>query len=282
MRDLDRAQRLCGSDVHVWVVNTETSAACIRELSSTLSRDEKDRADSFKFDYLQRRFCVTRGLLRFFLGTYLATPPHEVEFSYGKRGKPFVAAPNEFQFNLAHCDDLTVYGFAFGCELGIDVERIRDIEDIGAISRHFFCNEEAADLERVEFPKRLDSFFACWTRKEAYIKATGEGLSASLDSFRVAFRPNETPRFMHIGNSASEARLWSLYNMSPRDGYAGALAFRSMRSLRVCPAQPLEQLLRQMADPNSFVDRSLVGCSVSEPLLATAEVDTEASNFGIT
>jgi 4'-phosphopantetheinyl transferase len=257
MTDLDLARRLCGLDVHVWLVSMEASHWSVQELSASLSSDEKERAQSFRFEHLKRRFCVSRGLLRFFLGTYLATPPCDIEFSYGRYGKPSVAGVEGFQFNVAHSENVTVYAFAHGCELGVDVERIRNMEDIDAIARHFFCSEEAADLDSIQLPKRLDSFFACWTRKEAYIKATGEGLSASLDGFRVALRPGEAPSFVHIDGSASEAQSWSLYSLRPNERYIGALAFRGKRKLRLSSCQPLEYILAKMAEAYFSVDDCL-------------------------
>jgi 4'-phosphopantetheinyl transferase len=257
MADLDLAQRLCGLDVHVWVVSMEASPFSLQELTATLSSDERDRAESFRFDHLKRRFCVSRGLLRLFLGTYLAAPPGDIEFSYGKYGKPSVAGVEGFQFNVAHSENVTVYAFAFGCELGVDVERIRNMEDIDAIARHFFCSEEAADLNNIQLPKRLDSFLACWTRKEAYIKATGEGLSASLDTFRVALRPDEAPSFVHIDGSASKAQSWSLYSLRPNEEYIGALAFRGRRNLRLSACQPLEYVLAKMANAYFSVEDCL-------------------------
>src|SRR5438874_1680507 len=155
MADLDLAQRLCGLDVHVWAVSLDTSAVCVRELSSTLSPDERNRAESFAFEHLRRRFSVSRGLLRTFLGMYLAISPRLIEFSYGKYGKPSLPGLDRFHFNLAHSDDVAVYAFALDCKLGIDIERIRNMTDTGAVARHFFSAEEAADLETIESPQRL-------------------------------------------------------------------------------------------------------------------------------
>jgi 4'-phosphopantetheinyl transferase len=256
MADLHLAQRLYGPDVHVWAVNLDASPSSLRELSATLSLDEKERAESFRFEHLKQRFCASRGLLRLFLGAYLATPPRNIEFLYGRYGKPSVAGGG-FQFNVAHSENVTIYAFAFGCDLGIDVERIRSMEDMGAIARHFFCSEEAADLESIRPRKRLDAFFACWTRKEAYIKATGEGLSASLDAFRVTLRPSEYPSFVHIDGSASEAQSWSLYSLRPNEGYIGALAFRGKRNVRVSRYQPLDYVLTKMANPDSLLTECL-------------------------
>jgi 4'-phosphopantetheinyl transferase len=250
MADLDLARRICGPDVHVWVVNLEASPSCVRELWSTLSSDEKDRATSFKFEHLTSRFCVCRGLLRAFLGAYLATAPRDIELSYGKSGKPFLAGVDSFQFNLAHSEEMAVYAFAWGCEVGVDIERVRDIQDIAGIARHFFCPEEVADLNSVGARERLESFFACWTRKEAYIKATGEGLSASLDSFRVALQPRETPCFVHINGSTSDAGLWSLHGFRPNHEYIGALAFQDRRNLRFFDRQPLEDVFTKIAGPD--------------------------------
>jgi 4'-phosphopantetheinyl transferase len=253
MADLDFAKRICGADVHVWVVDLEASPPSVRELASTLSSDEKDRATSFKFEHLATRFRVCRGLLRTFLAAYLRTAPNDIEFLYGKCGKPFVAGVENFHFNLAHSEEMAVYAFAWGCDLGVDIERIRDIRDIGAIARHFFCPEEVADLSSVNAGERLEAFFACWTRKEAYIKATGEGLSASLDSFRVALQPREPPSFVHINGSVLEADLWSLHSFRPNEDQIGALAVPDRRKLRFSERQPVDDLLIKIAR-RTFLD----------------------------
>jgi 4'-phosphopantetheinyl transferase len=257
MADLDLAQRLCGFDVHVWIVSLDTSPLCLRELYSTLSDEERNRAESFAFEHLRTRFSVSRGLLRTFLGMYLGISPRMIEFSYGRYGKPSLPGLDRFQFNLAHSDDLAVYAFALDCKLGVDVERIRNLTDIGAIARRFFSAEEAADLESVELPHRLDSFFACWTRKEAYIKATGEGLSAPLHAFRVALRPTEVPSFLHIDGNTSEAQSWSLYSLRPNERYIGALAFRGRRNLRLSSCQPSQYVLANVTTPDAFLNQHL-------------------------
>jgi 4'-phosphopantetheinyl transferase len=246
MADLDFAKRICGSDVHLWVVDLQASPPRVRELASTLSAEEKDRASSFKFEHLATRFRMCRGLLRVFLAAYLRTAPRDIEFSYGKCGKPFVAGLENFHFNLAHSEEMAVYAFAWGCDLGVDIERIRDIQDIRAIARHFFCPEEVADLNSVDAGERLEAFFACWTRKEAYIKATGEGLSASLDSFRVALQPREPPSFVHINGSVLDAELWSLHSFRPNEGQIGAVAFPDKRKLRFSERQPIEGVLTKI------------------------------------
>ncbi|MFL6352865.1 MAG: 4'-phosphopantetheinyl transferase family protein [Bryobacteraceae bacterium] len=246
MADLNVAQQLSRHEVHAWAVNLDGPSASLQEVSAALSPDERARAESFRFEHLKTRFCVSRGLLRFFLGAYLTTPPSDIQFSYGRYGKPSVARSAGFQFNVAHSENVAVYAFAFGCELGVDVERIRNMRYIDAIARQFFCSEEAADLHSLELRERLDAFFACWTRKEAYIKATGEGLSASLSNFRVALRPSEAPSFIHISGSTSEAESWSLYTLRPNETCVGALAFRGRRELRLSSYQPLESVVARL------------------------------------
>src|SRR4051794_37781152 len=108
MADLELARRFCGPDVHVWVVRLEASPLSLQRLCATLSSDEKHRAESFQFAHLKKRFCVSRGLLRLFLGTYLATPPRNIDFFYGQYGKPSVAGVEDFQFNVAHSESVTV------------------------------------------------------------------------------------------------------------------------------------------------------------------------------
>lgn len=265
MPDLDLARRLCGSGVNVWIVNLEASTETVKYLYSTLSPEEQSRAENFSFDYLRERYCICRGLLRILLGSYLAVAPGDIRFAYGEYGKPSLCGSDSFQFNLAHADDLAAYAFALDCELGIDIERIRELENFGSVAKRFFCPEEVSDLESVDEAERLDSFFACWTRKEAYIKATGEGLSAALDSFRVALRPNEAASFIHIGGNTSEAQCWSLHNLRPNTEYIGALAFRGRRVPKLLYNQEVEDVLARLANPH----RSIADCF--EQVLANPE-----------
>ena len=244
MCNLDGPQDLCGSDVHVWVVRLKASNQRLNQLFSSLSADEKQRSGEFKTEHLRNRFVISRGMLRALLGAYLGIPPCDIRFSYSSNGKPSLFSSNRvLDFNISHSGNLGVYSFARACQLGIDVEQIRDIPEIGLIARHCFSAEEAAELETVDIQRRVASFCACWTRKEAYLKATGEGLSGELRRFRVTVLPDAPAALVHVNGDDAEARLWSLYELLPDSGYIGALAFRGKRSVWISRCMEAEQLL---------------------------------------
>ena len=200
----------------------------------------------FRFEHLQRSFIVARGVLRTLLGHYLKTPPRDLHFNYGAKGKPSLAGAR-IQFNASHSGDLALLAFTLDCELGVDAEVIRPMPDIEDIAKRFFSTEETAELMSLSAAQREQGFFLCWTRKEAYIKATGEGLSAPLDGFRVTLRPGETARIVHFGHDIDAARAWSLHNLDPAPGYAGALAYRDApRPFKKFPLANPKQLLELM------------------------------------
>src|SRR5262249_20133919 len=151
---------------------------------SILAPDEKERAARFHFEHLRSAFIAARGVLRCLLGGYLNRHPGRVQFRYGARGKPALEPDAGIEFNLAHSGGLAVLAFASGCPIGVDLEQIRPIPELREIAARFFCAEEAAEIASLPSGERQRSFFRCWTRKEAYIKATGDGLSAPLDQFR--------------------------------------------------------------------------------------------------
>ena len=179
------------------------------------------------------------------LGHYLNSPPGDIQFSYGAKGKPSLAVSARVQFNMSHSGDLAMFAFTLDCEIGVDVEAIRPMPDMEVVAERFFCAEETAELMSLPAGQRDDAFFLCWTRKEAYIKATGEGLSTPLDAFRVTLRPGEPARFVHFALDPVAAQAWSLHDLKPALQYAAALAYRDaprpLETFRVInPKQLLE------------------------------------------
>ncbi len=238
------AYEFTGRAVHVWPVLTQAPDAVVEHFQLLLAPDETDRAGRFRFDHLRRSFILARGALRILLGRYLNTAPGGIEFGYGSKGKPALAARNALQFNASHSGDLALFAFTTDCEIGVDVERIRPMPDIEDVAKRFFCAEETAELMSLPAGQREHGFFLCWTRKEAYIKATGEGLSTPLDAFRVTLRPSEPAGMVHLERDPSAAQAWTLHDLTPAPGYAAALAYRdSPRPLEKFPFFNPKQLL---------------------------------------
>lgn len=235
---------LAPREVHIWCVRLEANASSVDDCVRMFSPDERDRLSRFRFDHLKTAFALSRGVLRALLGRYLGTAPEAVRFVYGRNGKPAVPACR-LDFNLAHSGQLAVYAFTIGCELGVDVEQVHAIPDQEQIVRRFFSKEECDDWLELEDSERDDGFFNCWTRKEAYIKALGDGLSMPLDSFRVSLRPGEPALLIHAIGDPTAPEDWLLSSFVPAAGYVGALAIRDNgRIVRIMPALPAGGILQ--------------------------------------
>jgi len=220
---------LAGDEIHVWRAALDLPAETVARLGETLSADERERAARFRIERVRRRYVVARGLLRTVLGRYLGRPPEELRFEYGTNGKPALAPGEDggLRFNVSHSDDLGVFAVARGREIGVDVERLRPVPRAEQIAERFFSLPERVAFRGVPAERKVEAFFTCWTRKEAYIKARGEGLSHPLDQFAVSLVPGEPARLWPAGDGdGSEVTHWSLEALPPWPGYVAALAGR--------------------------------------------------------
>jgi 4'-phosphopantetheinyl transferase len=194
---------------------------------SVLSDDECERAARFRFDRDRRRFVAGRSALRSLIASYLEIAPDEVAFAYGPQGKPFVSG-STLSFNVSHSGNRAIYAFASSVEIGVDVEVLDHAAYGDGVAERFFSPLEVATLEAFEPGARSDAFLRCWTRKEAFIKARGEGLSLPLHEFDVAFAPGTPPRILRTAWSATEPAEWTLCDISGLcPGAIAALAVRS-------------------------------------------------------
>ena len=196
-------------------------------LLCTLAEDERARANRFYFQIDRERFIIAHGVLREILGLYLNRAAQSVSFCYGPQAKPALAGEtgvDTIHFNLSHSHGLALYGVTRGREIGIDLEFIREGLEVEEIAGRFFSQREIAALRALPAGLRKCAFFLCWTRKEAYIKARGEGLSLPLDQFDVSLIPGEPAMLLDTRPDSNEARRWSLQELSVAPGYASALA----------------------------------------------------------
>jgi len=189
---------------------------------SLLSTAEQERAAKFYFEKDRQAFVVGRGMLRVLLGRYLALEPDAVGFEYGEFGKPALASATELQFNVSHSQEKMLLGFCRGTAVGVDIEQIRAYEAMSDIARRYFSAVEYARFLTAPPEQMPEAFFNCWTRKEAYIKAIGEGLSCPLDEFDVSLLPSEPARLIRIRGSEAAAAAWTLLSFTPFAGYRGA------------------------------------------------------------
>ncbi|MDQ3652238.1 MAG: 4'-phosphopantetheinyl transferase superfamily protein [Acidobacteriota bacterium] len=218
------------NEVHVWRAALNTKESSIQSLRRTLSADERARAERFHFQNDRDHFIVARGLLRAILGRYLNVDPSQLCFSYSFYGKPSLAresSGDDLSFNLSHAGELALYAITRGREIGIDVERIRADFANEQIAERFFSLREVAALRTLPKNIQPQGFFNCWTRKEAYIKARGEGLSLPLDQFEVSLVPGEPAALLRTSGSGDhqEASRWSLREVvAPAASYVAAVA----------------------------------------------------------
>ena len=213
--------------VDVWRSTVECRPSKVRGLLSCLSVDERTRAERFYFQRDWRRFVFARGLLRCLLGRYLKMEPNQIRFSYNSYGKPALAydcGGDTICFNISHSNELILCAVAYGRKLGIDIEYIRPDFATDQIAQRFFAQEEVAALRELPKCNQAESFFTCWTRKEAYIKAKGRGLTLPLDSFVVSLAPDEPVSLLSTTESVLEASRWSFEQLSPGLGYVATLA----------------------------------------------------------
>ncbi len=216
-----------GGIVDLWSASLEPPAPLRVNLEGYLSTDERQRAARFVFPRDRDRFVAGRAFLRLLLAQYLATDPASLRFRYGPHGKPALEdEQGGVSFNLAHAGSLAVCALTRGSDVGVDVERLRPIPDAGAVARSFFSPRETAELASVPEPARHRAFFDAWTRKEAFLKALGDGLARPLDSFDVTLKPGDAPRLLRTLGDPQEASRFSLHSLEPEEGYVAAIAIR--------------------------------------------------------
>lgn len=218
---------LVEDEIHVWSVNLALPELQVKKLQLFLSTDELKRAGRFFFEKDKNQFIIARGMLRKILSFYIDRQPYEFIFEYNKFGKPFL--PHEFEgdkfrFNLSHSRGSALYAITLNYEVGIDIEYIReDFDDFG-IANRFFSPDEVAALHSLPPEKQKEAFFLCWTRKEAFIKAKGKGLSIPLDQFDVSLTPGQPAQLLKTKYNRKDVSHWSLFNLSVKPGFAAALA----------------------------------------------------------
>jgi 4'-phosphopantetheinyl transferase len=213
---------LAEDEIHLWRASLDLRKEVLDRCASILSQDERLRASRFLFPRDRDHFVAARGILRELLGKYAADSPALVEFQYGERGKPALRAENGkplVRFNLSHSHGLAVYAFARNRELGIDLEPIRPEFSGEDIAERYFSPQELEEWRRLTPELRAEAFFLCWTRKEAYVKARGEGLQIPLASFSVTLTPGQSETLQSV-----DSARWRLLSFRPASGYAAALA----------------------------------------------------------
>jgi len=216
--------------IHVWRTNLNRPFQDAHCALPCLADDERARAMRFHFDNHRRDFIVARTFLRSVLAHYLDLDRTQIKFEYSSYGKPALAASRRgapLFFNLTHSHQLALLAVTEQAEIGIDVEFIRAVDE--GIAERYFSRAEVACLRALPGELKNEAFFNCWTRKEAYIKARGEGLSLPLDEFDVSLAPGAPAAILAVRNG-EEASTWRLEHLQPGPGYVGALAIRALKT----------------------------------------------------
>jgi len=238
--DAGASWTLPAEELHVWRTSLERPLETVERMHRLLACDERHRADRFRFERDRSRYIVGRALLRCLLARYLGSgaAPENLVFEYGEFGKPMLRGGPSF--NISHSGTVALYAFSSLAEVGIDVEI--DDGDLARerIAERFFSPAEVGVLRSLPTQVQTRAFLRCWTRKEAFIKARGDGLSLALDSFDVTLAPGTPARLLRTAWSSEEPGQWCLRDLSDRKaGYVAAVAIRG---------DPLRVVQRDIAD----------------------------------
>ncbi len=214
-------------EAHLWIASLSSSKVEISQLESILSNDERERAHRFKKSVYAERYTAARGLLRVLLGAYLELEPRSIRFTYDALGKPHLAheaPPLSLNFNVSHSDELALFGFVREYRIGVDLERIDSEVDFGDLVERYFSVNEIQKLRALPPGERQEAFYRGWTRKEAYLKARGEGLSYPLERVEVSLAANEPAMILRADDDPFAAERWTIQSLSPAPGYIGTAA----------------------------------------------------------
>ena len=226
---------LLSAEVHLHLVDLAQADVPSPDWLELLSDDERARTDRYHFDRDRRRFIRARCALRTILGEYLEVEPRRLRFDYSPLGKPSLAAEfgGDLRFNLSHSHELALIAVTRGTAVGVDIEHLRPMSDMAAIVGRFFSSAERQAFEAVAADQQIAAFFRCWTRKEAYLKALGEGMSRALDSFDVTLSHEEPAELLHDAIDHTAPARWRFTHLEPAPNYIGACVVEGERVIRI-------------------------------------------------
>ena len=214
-------------EIHVWRVSLAQTESCLQSLQQTLSTDERAKADRFVFPKDRSQFILSRGALRAILSRYLNISSHILRFDYNPYGKPSLIVTqggNTLRFNVSHSRGIALIAITKNLDIGVDIEGINPNFSCLEIAEKFFSPLENSVLRSLPEHLQATAFFTCWTRKEAYIKAVGKGLSIPLNKFDVSLAPGEPAALLNVEGNPEEASKWSLIELFPCSDMVAAVA----------------------------------------------------------
>jgi 4'-phosphopantetheinyl transferase len=230
--------------INLWYTFIDSHEKDVIKLSEYLNQEELRKANRIKSVKERNNCVITLAVLKILLGYYLDKNPCEIILSYTKYNKPYLKY-SDLKFNLSHSGNILLIGFALNFEIGVDVEKMEEFPEADDVAKNFFSSYEYKSFSSLQNNERIEGFYNCWTRKEAFIKAVGSGLSYSLKEFDVTLAPGADSKIVKIKNDKSEGENWSLFSLDLISNYKAAVAVR----LKECrmkiskyPAQAVPQL----------------------------------------
>lgn len=214
---------LSRGEVHLWKVDLLKPPRPFHYYKDIISEAEATRAARFYFEKDQRQFIVGRASLRELLGQYLTQEPRSIQFTFSEFGKPFFPNIQELQFNISHSGGLALMGFTIQAQIGVDLEKIKPKLEIEQIASRFFAEKEKNTLLQLPVDRQAVSFYQCWTSKEAFIKAHGQGLSLPLDQFEVEVHPDQPAALKAVHWEPKLVDSWDLHGFIPAENFVGAV-----------------------------------------------------------
>ena len=226
-RPSSRFPKSLGGDVHVWRLFLDLPVEGVQALRGFLAEDEIERADRFHQETDRTRFIIGRGLLRCLLARYLNVRPNEIRFQYNPWGKPYLSLeihPSAPMFNFSHSQDLALCALSRDRMIGVDIEHVRNLVGYADIAERFFSIQEIEAIAAQPEPMRQRAFFSCWTQKEAFVKALGQGLSIHLNRFNLPMSSPNPTSVTYEGSCFLETSRWSLLDLNLGADYVGSIA----------------------------------------------------------
>ncbi len=215
-------------EIHLWWTNFNVSEEDLDILRGYLTASERDRWMNFRFSLKRNQYEISRAVLRCVLSRYLDQDPASIQISTTHQGKPYLVKDTGLYFNLAHAADHAVIAVGHVKKLGVDLEEVNQDRNVENLARRVFSQLELEEYLSLPVEKRTAGFFNGWTRKEAYLKAMGVGIGASLREFAVSLAPEKPPKLIWVKGQPVEPQCWSIQHLERHPGMIGALAVRQI------------------------------------------------------
>ena len=224
---------LSANSVHLWTIDQQAvSVAQFQKMQQTLSEAERVKVARFKFESLRQAAVISRGSLRIILSKFLTIPPETIQFIYNAQDKPALAPPAEYAFNVAHSGNFVLIAVS-KTAVGVDIEQMKQEHEYEMIARRYFSEWETAVFQDLPAADQPQAFYNCWTRKEAYLKGIGTGLTTKLDSFDVEFRSGREPTLLETRHSPVNVEKWQLIEVKTAVNYTAALAVKTHQKIDI-------------------------------------------------